>query len=306
MSGRAARTSPVAAAVLAALLAPGGRAAADEPAPLCGGGSLDILVTNDDGWQSPGIRALYQALRAAGHRVMLAAPDRNASGSSASVTWTPVTVSRDPQDPALHGVSTTPASSAVFGITTLYPAGRRPDLVISGINDGDNAGAQLVISGTVGAALAGTLLVDPPVPGIAVSAERPETGDTRAGSAEQRYAAIARHLAGLLGATRGWFCDAQGRVRGTAALNVNYPSRPVADIAGVAAARQAQVADMSLRYAPRGADRYEVERSYRNAEAPPDSDLALLARGYVTVTPIGPGLVPGGSIEDLARRIDRR
>jgi len=54
-------------------------------AGLCGTGPLDILLTNDDGYQAAGIRALYVKLRAAGHRVLLVAPDHNAGGSSASL-----------------------------------------------------------------------------------------------------------------------------------------------------------------------------------------------------------------------------
>ncbi|MFO1406923.1 MAG: 5'/3'-nucleotidase SurE [Steroidobacteraceae bacterium] len=305
MNACAPRAVPLAAAVLGALLAAHDARAAD-PLPICGSGPLDILLTNDDGWQAPGLRALYAALRAAGHRVTVAAPDHNASGTGSSLTWGPVTVVQDPADPAIHGVAGTPATAAVFGITALYPAGRRPDLVISGINDGENTGSQLAVSGTVGAALAGTMLVSPPVPGIAVNAERPAAGDTHAGTADQRFAAIARHLAGLLGTMRGWFCSADGQLRGTAALNVNYPARPVAEVAGVAAARQAEVADMALSFVPDGDHHYRSERTDVPVDPAAGTDLALLGRGYVTVTPIGPGLAPGGPFDDLSRRLDRR
>ena len=304
MSMRLSRNAPLAAAVLGALLAPAAGAA--PVAPLCGSGPLDVLLTNDDGWQAPGLRAMYDALRAAGHRVTVSAPDHNASGTAASFTWGTIAVVRDPTDAAVHGVAGTPATAAVFGITALYPSGRRPDLVVSGINDGENTGSQLAVSGTVGAALAGTMLVSPPVPGIAVNAERPEAGDTRAGTPQQRFDSIARHLATLLAAVRGWYCSADGQVRGTAVLNVNYPARPVADAAGVAVARQAPVADMALAFVPDGDGRYRSERTDVAIDPAADTDLALLGRGYVTVTPIGAGLSPVGSFEDLARRIDLR
>ena len=304
MSMRLSRNSRLAAAVLGALLAPAAGAA--PVAPLCGSGPLDVLLTNDDGWQAPGLRAMYDALRAAGHRVTVSAPDHNASGTAASFTWGTIAVVRDPTDAAVHGVAGTPATAAVFGITALYPSGRRPDLVVSGINDGENTGSQLAVSGTVGAALAGTMLVSPPVPGIAVNAERPEAGDARAGTPQQRFDSIARHLATLLAAVRGWYCSADGQVRGTAVLNVNYPARPVADAAGVAVARQAPVADMALAFVPDGDGRYRSERTDVAIDPAADTDLALLGRGYVTVTPIGAGLSPVGSLEDLARRIDLR
>ena len=304
MSMRPSRPAPLAAAVLGALLAPAAGAA--PAAPLCGSGPLDVLLTNDDGWQAPGLRAMYDALRAAGHRVTVSAPDHNASGTAASFTWGTIAVVRDPADAAFHGVAGTPATAAVFGITALYPSGRRPDLVVSGINDGENTGSQLAVSGTVGAALAGTMLVTPPVPGIAVNAKRPAAGDARAGTPQQRFDSIARHLATLLVAVRGWYCDAEGQVRGTAVLNVNYPARPVADAAGVAVARQAPEADMALAFVPDGEGRYRSERTDVAIDPAADTDLALLGRGYVTVTPIGAGLSPVGSFEDLARRIGLR
>jgi 5'-nucleotidase len=298
------RATSLAVAVLGVLSA---RTADAAPAaPLCGNGPLDILLTNDDGWQAPGLRALYEALRAAGHRVTVSAPDHNASGTAASVTWGTIEVQRDPVDAAFHGVAGSPATAAVFGITALYPPDRRPDLVISGINDGENTGSQLLVSGTVGAALAGTMLVTPPVPGIAVNAERPSADDKRTGTPQQRFDAIARHLAALLATTRGWYCDADGRVRGTAVLNVNYPARPLAEVAGIAVARQAPVADMALAFVPDGDGRYRAERNDVPIDPAADTDLALLGRGYVTVTPISAGLSPVGSLDDLARRIGPR
>ena len=169
-------------------------AAKSESPAICGAGPLEILLTNDDGYQAPGIRALYDALREAGHHVRLAAPATNASGSSVSFTWSTVSVVRDPADPNVLGVAATPATAAVLGATALYPPGRGPDLVISGINDGENTGSLLAISGTVGAALAGTMLLDPPVPGIAVNAERMGTPDAPRARSPDEIARMARHL----------------------------------------------------------------------------------------------------------------
>src|SRR5512139_1328616 len=102
-------------------------AAAD--APLCGSGPLEILLTNDDGFEAPGIRALHSALRSAGHRVRLVAPAANASGTSSSFTWGRVTVTRSDSDEDVFGVAGTPATAVVLGATALYPPGVRPDLV---------------------------------------------------------------------------------------------------------------------------------------------------------------------------------
>lgn len=280
-------------------------ATAASPA-ICGSGPLEILLTNDDGYQAPGIRALYDELRKAGHHVRLVAPSTNASGSSSSFTWSAVTIVRDPSDPNVIGVTATPATAVVLGATALYPADRRPDLVVSGINDGDNTGSLLALSGTIGAALAGTMLLDPPIPGIAVNAARATTADERAALPPDQGRQMGRHVAGLIASLRGWFCDNGKLTRGTAALNVNYPARPVSAVRGVRAARQGRTTDLHLVFEPSGPDVYASRPVTRASAADyADSDVALLAEGYVTVTPISAVLgAQDASLEDLARRID--
>lgn len=295
---------------LAASGAPGAASEAQQDAPaapaICGNGPLEILLTNDDGYQAPGIRALYDALRRAGHRVRLAAPATNASGSSMSFTWTAVEVVQDPADANVAGIAATPATAVVLAATALYPAGQRPDLVVSGINDGENTGSLLAISGTVGAALAGTVLLDPPVPGIAVNAERAATQDAKAALPADRLERIARHVAELIGATRGWFCDGATLARPTVALNVNYPARPAATVRGIVVARQGRSTDLHVEFAPDAPGSFASRRRTVPAgDDYPDSDVALLAEGYVTVTPVSAALgVPATLAGDLGRRLE--
>jgi 5'-nucleotidase len=284
------------------------RAADDASPAICGSGPLEILLTNDDGYQAPGIRALYEALRQAGHHVLLAGPASNASGSSTSFTWSTVSVVRDSEDPHVFGISATPATAVVLAATALYPAGHRPDLVVSGINDGENTGSLLALSGTVGAALAGTMLLDPAVPGIAVSAARLASGDPKSAVPADRLHQIARHLAQLIGSSRTWFCDRGKLARPTTVLNVNYPARPIAEVRGIAVARQGRTTDLTLEFEPTGTGLYAAKRQSRATPSDyADSDVSLLAEGYVTVTPISAQL--GGRevpIDDLKRRFDSR
>jgi 5'/3'-nucleotidase SurE len=275
-------------------------------AAICGSGPLEILLTNDDGYQAPGIRALYDALRRAGHHVRLAAPAANASGSSVSFTWGGVSVVRDPADANVAGIAATPATAVVLGATALYPHGQRPDLVVSGINDGENTGSLLAMSGTVGAALAGTMLLDPPIPGIAVNAERAATRDAQAALPADRLERIARHLAQLIGGTRSWFCEEASLARPTLVLNVNYPALPMTAIRGVVVARQGRTTDLHLEFESTGAGTYDSRRRLQSmTDDYPDSDVKLLAAGYVTVTPISAALgVPSVPAEDLKRRLD--
>jgi 5'-nucleotidase len=274
-------------------------------AALCGTGPLDILLTNDDGAGAAGIRALRAQLAAAGHRVTLVAPDHNASGTAMSFNWGPVRVTRDPEDPSVFAVSGSPATAVALGASALYPAGRHPDLVISGINHGPNKGSLLVLSGTVGAALAGTLLIDPPVPGFAVNAERlviAEPADSPVNRAQ--LDAVGAHFARLVGETRGWFCE-DGRVaRNRTVLNVNYPARRVTDLRGAVVARQGSATDLSVTFSATGPDEYRADARRADATGGRDSDLHWLELGYVTVTPVS-GAIDAGSHSDgnLERRL---
>lgn len=276
-------------------------------AALCGTGPLDVLLTNDDGAAAAGIRALRAQLVAAGHRVTLVAPDHNASGSAMSFDWGPVRVTRDPDDPSVFAVSGSPATAVALGASALYPSGRRPDLVISGINHGPNKGALLALSGTVGAALAGTLLLDPPVPGFAVNAERivaAEPADSPANRAQ--LDAVGAHFARLLADSRGWFCE-DGRVaRNRTVLNVNYPARRVTDLRGTVVARQGRATDLDVTFSATGPDQYRADARRKDAYGDRDSDLHWLELGYVTVTPVSGAIDAGGDANrDLGRRLRR-
>lgn len=287
--------------------AAGGLATLAGVAALCGNGPLDILLTNDDGVGAAGLQALRAQLVAAGHRVVVAAPDHNASGSAMSFTWGAVRVTRDPDDPDVYSIGATPATAVVLAATALYPAGRRPDLVVSGINHGPNTGSLLVLSGTVGGALAGTLLLEPPVPGIAVNAERLDAAQP-ADSATNRAQldAVGAHLAKLIGTTRGWFCEGGQVVRARTVLNVNYPARPAAQFAGTVAARQDSGTDLHVAFAPSGEHEYRAQVSRSDPPAERDSDRHWLERGYVTVTPVGGAIGDDAAPRrDLERRLRR-
>jgi len=276
-------------------------------AALCGTGPLDILLTNDDGASAAGIRALRAQLVAAGHRVTLVAPDHNASGTGMSFTWGPVRVTRDPDDPSVYAISGSPATAVVLAASALYTDGRRPDLVISGINHGPNKGSLLALSGTVGAALAGTLLLDPPVPGFAVNAERldpAEPADSPANRAQ--FEAVGGHFARLVGSTRGWFCEDGVVTRNRTVLNVNYPARPVNELRGSVVADQGSATDLRVAFSATGEGEYRAQSKRADVADGRDSDNHWLDLGYVTVTPvsgaIGDDSVPRG---DLKRRLRR-
>lgn len=287
---------PLSAIALALLLTP----AASAHAALCTTAPLEILLTNDDGIAAPGLAMLRDRLRAQGHRVTVAAPDHNASGSSTSMAWRNVRVTRDPADERSFAIAATPATAVVLAASALYPSGTRPDLVISGINDGDNAGTLLAVSGTVGAALAGTILIDPAVPGLAFNAPRLEHGEPVDSTANRAHLAQATdYFVRFVDAARGWFCNGADIARGRTVLNVNYPALPVDQVRGTLVTGQGRITNLQVQYVDDGNGEYSARiKAIPTAGDDTNSDLARLNAGYVSVTPVTANL----DDEDASRR----
>ena len=231
--------------------------------------SRTILVSNDDGITAPGIIALEEALEELGD-VFVVAPDRERSASSHSLTI-------DVPLRAVHlrerawAVRGTPTDCVLLAIENLLP--RRPDLVVSGVNRGPNMGSDVTYSGTVAAAIEGTILG---IPSIAVSLDRAESGAFEYAPA----AGIAREFAELV--------VERGLPEGTL-LNINVPNIPAGDIAPPRPTRLGhQVYEDSIveKTDPRGKSYYWIggQSSSRSTES--GTDFAALAEGHVSVTPI--------------------
>jgi 5'-nucleotidase len=149
--------------------------------------AMRILISNDDGYQAPGIVALHDALKAvAGVEVEVVAPEHNNSAKSNALTLhSPLYVHT-----AANGfryVNGTPADCVHIALTGLL--GYRPDLVVSGINNGANMGDDTIYSGTVGAAMEGYLFG---IPAIAFS--QAEKGWAHLDTAARKAAALVMQL----------------------------------------------------------------------------------------------------------------
>lgn len=132
-----------------------------------------ILLTNDDGIHSPGLWAAAGALESLGY-VTVAAPREQSSGTGRSMPTTSdgiissQTIRVNGRDWNAYAVGGTPAQAILHGVLEIIPT--KPDLVVSGINYGENVGTGITVSGTVGAALEGAALG---IPSLAVSLETP-------------------------------------------------------------------------------------------------------------------------------------
>ena len=154
--------------------------------------ALNIVLSNDDGFETANIRALYQRLKAAGHDVILSGPTQNNSGKGGSMNFlvpeTPLAkasrygsiaagspgVGPDPSDANVFYVDGTPVMSMLYGldVQAVKRWGKQPDLVVSGFNEGNNTGLINNSSGTVNNLL---YAINRGVPAIAASYEGTET-----------------------------------------------------------------------------------------------------------------------------------
>ena len=175
--------------------------------------ALNIMVTNDDGYESPNLRALYHALKADGHDVFISAPADEQSGKAASFNYFyPSPVDHDAEDMDIHFVHGTPMMAVLYGLDVVSKErwGRQPDLVLSGINAGHNVGIMNPTSGTVGAAVTA---VRRGIPAIALSADY---GSDRDGTS----AALASLITPIIDALEG---NTPVLPKGYG-LNINLPS----------------------------------------------------------------------------------
>ncbi len=198
-----------------------------------------ILLTNDDGYRAAGLQALRRGLAPLG-RVVTVAPAREMSGVSHALTLSrPLSVETIEED--VHAVDGTPTDCTNLALNHLLPG--RPDVLVSGVNHGANLGDDVTYSGTVGAAIEGTLFG---VPSIAVSQEG--AGE---GSDFTAVASVAREIARLLG-TR-----SHRLPRGTL-LNVNAPRASVSGVRATCLARRTYKDSIVQREDPRGRPYYWV------------------------------------------------
>jgi 5'-nucleotidase len=231
-----------------------------------------ILLTNDDGVFAPGLRALRKELLRLGD-VTVVAPAQEQSGVGHSITlYNPLVVKPvDDEEGRVLGymVEGSPADSVKLAIYELLP--EPPDLVVSGINSGNNAGINVLYSGTVAAAIEGAFFE---VTSIAVSLEAAEHFD---------YPRAAKHAGRIIDQIL-----ANRPARGTL-FNVNIPSHVRGEPRGV------KVVPMGLGRYGEGFERRRDPRGrtyYWMTYNPPaeldgeETDVIALSRGYVTVTPL--------------------
>lgn len=222
-------------------------------------------MSNDDGIHAPGLAALAAALESVGE-VYVVAPDRERSAIGHALTLhRPLRVDRvGPRRWAVNGTPTDCVNLGTLGILPL-----RPDVVVAGINAGSNLGDDVTYSGTVSAAMEGSLLG---VPALAVSLVEPAEG------ANYRPAArAAARLTRLLLAARG---------TGVSLLNVNVPRGRPRGLRMTRLGRRVYSEKVTEQRDPRGKVYYWIGAGPAAWEGGEDTDFAAVHAGYISVTPL--------------------
>lgn len=233
---------------------------------------LRILVSNDDGIHAPGLKVLIGIARELSSDVWVVAPETEQSGASHSLTLTePLRIRK--AGPKRFAVSGTPTDCVMMAIDKII-TGRKPDLVLSGVNRGGNIGEDVTYSGTIAAAMEGTMLG---VPSIAFSQV---IGFDRAKPIQ--WACAAAHGAAVVRKLieTGWPRDVL--------VNVNFPPVPPDEVTGVRVSHQGRRGVGNLfvdeRTDARGNNYYWL--GYRRSPEPPepDSDIESVYAGAISVT----------------------
>jgi 5'-nucleotidase len=234
-------------------------------------GKARILVSNDDGFASPGIKLLEEIARGLSNDVWVVAPEQEQSAASHSLTTRrPLRMTQIEE--RRYAVDGTPTDCVMLAVKHLL-RDRRPDLVLSGINAGGNVGEDLTYSGTVAAAMEAILL---DIPAIALSQHYLD-GEPIPWPTAARFAPeVIRKLVQLPWPEH-------------TLININFPFAAPEKVRGIAVTSQGRraIADnLTERFDPRGRPYYWIGPVPENGIAEPGTDLAAINDKQVSVTPI--------------------
>jgi 5'-nucleotidase len=249
-----------------------------------------ILLSNDDGIAAHGLAVLERIARSLSDDVWVVAPTLERSGAGHSLTLL------EPLRPVKlaerrYSVSGTPTDAVMVAINHLMKD-HPPDLVLSGVNLGSNLGEDVHYSGTIAAAMEGTLLG---IPAIALSQCFSDIEHVPWATAEHFAPDLIRRIW-----TTGWDKDVL--------ISINFPDRAPDTVAGVVAARQGRHKvgdDLIVRQDPRGRPYIRIGNRKPSDRSADGSDLKAVNDGFIAVTPLNVDLTHGGTLDALARAFAR-
>lgn len=248
---------------------------------------MRILCVNDDGIHAPGLAVLERIAAQFTDDIWVVAPESEQSGASRSLTLSaPVRVRK--AGPKRFAISGTPTDCVLLGVQELLSDGR-PDLVLSGVNRGQNMAEDVTFSGTIAGAMQGMQLG---IPGIALSQTRGfrENAERMWEAAEAHGAAVVRQLLAM-----GWPAGV--------VMNVNFPDCEADQVLGVKATHQGHRDQMIIhadkRTDLRGEQYYWLGFRGRPGEPAVGTDLHAVYARYISVTPLHVDLTETSALATL-------
>ena len=253
---------------------------------------MRILLTNDDGIHAEGLASLRRIAAALSDDVWVVAPEAEQSGMSRALTLGAPLRVRKVED-RVFSVTGTPTDCVVLAMSDLVE-GARPDLVLSGVNRGQNLAEDCSMSGTVAGAV---MAMSVGVPGIALSQSLHRFHDEVVAHWETAEAHAPGVIARLL--ELGWPADV--------VMNVNFPPRPPQEVEEVEVTAQgfhdAYRGRTERRSDLRGRHYYWMGFSHERQSPPAGTDLAAIAAGRISVTPLHIDMTHRAAMHDLKGRL---
>ncbi|RJQ54594.1 MAG: 5'/3'-nucleotidase SurE [Nitrospiraceae bacterium] len=249
-----------------------------------------ILVTNDDGVSSPGIKMLSRALKSVGD-VYVVAPETEQSAVAHALTLhRPLRSEKTGKN--TYSVNGTPTDCVIIAVNKILPC--KPDMIVSGINNGANLGDDITYSGTVAAAIEGTLLG---IPSIAVSLVRNDNNSEGYRKRISLLKTAADFTSGLAGKVllKGLPSDTL--------LNVNVPN--ISGIKGVKFTKQGKPVYYNAVHEtsdPRGRKYYWICGTAPQWEPDEDFDFEAIRNGYISITPVHLDLTNYEALKHIKKR----
>lgn len=245
---------------------------------------MKILLSNDDGYLSAGLVALFDFCKAYSDTVYVIAPDRNCSGASSSLTLRHAIYTHQHHN-SFVSVEGTPSDAVYLGLRGALPI-KTFDMVISGINLGANLGDDVLYSGTLAAAIEGRYL---PYPPLAISLVSKNPSD---------FSAVAKVLNHLLPAIKQ--TAEKGLFAPQMVLNLNVPDLPANAIKGIQIthlAKRQQAPDNLNKTTRLGQTAFWIGEAGQLQQDDPHSDAYAIANGYASLTPLNLDLSHQGLLE---------
>lgn len=254
---------------------------------------MRILITNDDGIAARGLESLTKIAAELSDDVWTVAPETNQSGTSHSMTLHQPLRCRE-VGPRKFAVSGTPTDCVIMAVRHIMKDAK-PDLVLSGVNHGSNLGEDVTYSGTVAAAMEGALLG---IPSIALSLMM---GFYDGGSGQALWETAEVHGPKLI-----QDLIASGIPKG-GLINVNFPDLPYGEVRGISVCAQGRrdqaLLTIDSRSDPWGTPYFWFGFERRLSTLVPGTDLAAIADGMITVTPLSLDLTDRVTAETLAVKL---